>query len=306
MKFEEGIIGIILPVFGIVVKVIYDLFQQKLDSTEIIKKRLLKYFIASVCIVLLYFILVYGILNKNFLFKMPQSENEILLIIFISSFLYFYFNAVVSTFLMKHLLADDGSKLSNLINNIASKMRDQEIHKKRSKLMIVSQVIFLTVFFSLNSFFIKPKNFVVKDTVVKLDGETFVLPAKTTFKLCSKSNKNTDSNSESDYTFKSNDSMFTLPKCSKILLFEETDLKVVELKNDFITYSNQEEYINTLRWNNQTMVTLRKEVPVTLEKDTTVMISKNDNLLLESSFIHSVLLCISLIIYYIKDVFRKS
>lgn len=304
MKLEEGIIGIILPVFGIVLKVVYDLFQQKLDSTEIIKKRLLKYFIASVCIVLLYFILVYGILNKNFLFKMPQSDNAILLIIFISSMLYFYLNAVISTFVMKHLLADDNSKLSNLFNKITSKIGDNEINKKRSKLMLGSQAIFIILFFSLNYYFIQPKNFVTEDTVVNLNGETFLLPSKTTFKLRSKSNENTDADSKSAYIFKSNDSLFTLPKYSTITLFEETDLKVIELKNNFVPYSNQYGYIDTLWWNKHTMVTLKTELPVTLEKDTTVMILKKDNIL-QWSFIHSLFLCIGLIIYYSKDFFRK-
>ena len=303
MKLEEGIIGIILPIFGIVVKVIYDLFQQKLDSTEIIKKRLLKYFIASGCIVFLYFIIVYVILNKDFLFEIPQSDNEILLIIFISSMLYFYFNAVISTSVMKDLLASDDSKLSKLIkkliNMIKPKMREQAINKKRSFVMIASQVTFLIFFFCLNSYFIPPKNFVVKDTVVKLGEETFVLPSKTTFELCSKSNENTDSDSKSNYTFKFNDSKYTLPKCSKIILFKNTDLKVVKLKD-------KEGYVDTLRWNNQTIVTLRKKVTVTLENDTTVMRSQKDHILLTGVFSHHVMLCVGLIIYYSKDFFPKS
>lgn len=100
MDFKNGIVGIFLPIVGIILKIIYDFFQRKIEDKEIVKQRLVKYFIASICIVITYCFIVYGILNRNFLFKVSPTDSDILLSIFFSSMIYFYFNSIVSTFVM--------------------------------------------------------------------------------------------------------------------------------------------------------------------------------------------------------------
>lgn len=305
MEFNKGIIGIVIICLEIILNVVVDAFQKKL-SKEIIIKRLIKHSVASICIVFLYFTFVYGILNRNFLYKMSQSDNEILLIIFISSMAYFYLNAIISTFFMRRLSEVNNSKISKIINSVASQMGNYSINTKKSIFMIASQIVFFSLFIKMNDFLIQPKSVVAEDTIVKLCGETFVLPSNTTIKINWKSGQPTDSGQNSNYTFISNDAIFTLPKNSKITLFEKTDLKVLKLKNNFVTYREKDKYIDNLRWNNQTTVSLNKEVPVTVEKDAKFIISKQDKILLQWSFIHSCVLCWGLMIYYAKVFFQKS
>lgn len=118
MDFKDGIVGIFLPIVGIILKIIYDFFQRKIEDKEIVKQRLVKYFIASICIVITYFFIVYGILNRNFLFKVSPTDSDILLSIFFSSMIYFYFNSIVSTFVMEHLESSSTSKITKLIKRI--------------------------------------------------------------------------------------------------------------------------------------------------------------------------------------------
>lgn len=299
MNFKDGIVGIFLPIVGIILKIIYDFFQKKIEDKEIVKQRLVKYFIASICIVIIYFFVIYGILNRNFVFKVSPTESDILLSIFFSSMIYFYFNSIVSTFVMEHLETSSTSKITKLIKRIGIWVGNYTDKKRRSIIMIGFQFLFIILFSIMNGFYGTPKSVVVENTVVSNSKDIFELPAESTFKPIFKSGKPSNLNKNDSYEYKSQDNVYILPKGSKIKLFKWTELIIKKNENENIIYQKEnDEYLDKLKPSKKTTILLDKDIIVKLEKDSMIMLSKTDNIWLQLGFIHLILLCFSLAAYY--------
>lgn len=102
MDFNNGILYVFIALFTFLIDSAVKSLTDTADSSEIFKKRMRKYSIASLAIVSLYIILYY-FTTKTSKFNFTTKDGIMLLVVFCVSILYFYLNASISTLVKKWL-----------------------------------------------------------------------------------------------------------------------------------------------------------------------------------------------------------
>ena len=89
MDFNNGILYVFIALFTFLIDSAVKSLTDTADSSEIFKKRMRKYSIASLAIVSLYIILYY-FTTKTSKFNFTAKDGIMLLVVFCVSILYFY------------------------------------------------------------------------------------------------------------------------------------------------------------------------------------------------------------------------
>lgn len=284
MDFNNGILYVFIALFTFLIDSAVKTLTDTADSSEIFKKRMKKYSIASLAFVSLYFI-IYYFETKTSKFNFTKEDGIMLLVVFCVSILYFYLNASISTLVKKWLTK------KNWGQNLCFVM------------VGINIVIGLLIFFFAN-FQLTGKNYINKDTSAVIYSKNkdtnykVIIPKDTLFTMDYLTKDNSDDTTEliKMFDFQVNNSEFKIKKGTTIKLLketyiyynEETSLKLISndklSKSDFYT-------------NDNSVAKLNSEQEVELSEDSTVLL-KQQNSYIAISIIALYVQISSLIIYY--------
>lgn len=284
MDFNNGILYVFIALFTFLIDSAVKTLTDTADSSEIFKKRMKKYSIASLAFVSLYFI-IYYFETKTSKFNFTKEDGIMLLVVFCVSILYFYLNASISTLVKKWLTK------KNWGQNLCFVM------------VGINIVIGLLIFFFANSQ-LTGQNYINKDTravIYSKNKDTnykVIIPKDTLFTMDHLTKDNSDDTTEliKMFDFQVNNSEFKIKKGTTIKLLketyiyynEETSLKLISndklSKSDFYT-------------NDNSVAKLNSEQEVELSEDSTVLL-KQQNSYIAISIVALYVQISSLIIYY--------
>lgn len=284
MDFNNGILYVFIALFTFLIDSAVKTLTDTADSSEIFKKRMKKYSIASLAFVSLYIILYY-FATKTSKFKFTKEDGIMLLVVFCVSILYFYLNASISTLVKKWLTKKNwGQNLWFVMFGI-------------------NIVIGLLIFFFANSQ-LTGKNYINKDTTAVIYSKNkdtnykVIIPKDTLFTMDYPTKNESDDTTElfKMFDFQVNNSEFKIKKGTTIKLLEETyiyynnetSLKLISndklSKSDFYT-------------NDNSVAKLKSEQEVELSEDSTVLL-KQQNSYIAISIVALYVQIFSLLIYY--------
>lgn len=284
MDFNNGILYVFIALFTFLIDSAVKTLTDTADSSEIFKKRMKKYSIASLAFVSLYFI-IYYFETKTSKFNFTKEDGIMLLVVFCVSILYFYLNASISTLVKKWLTK------KNWGQNLCFVM------------VGINIVIGLIIFFFANSQ-LTGQNYINKDTRAVIYSKNkdknykVIIPKDTLFTMDHLTKDNSDDTTEliKMFDFQVNNSEFKIKKGTTIKLLketyiyynEETSLKLISndklSKSDFYTSDNS-------------VAKLNSEQEVELSEDSTVLL-KQQNSYIAISIVALYVQISSLIIYY--------
>lgn len=283
MDFSNGIVSLIIIFLGTVIQAILNLFKDEIESKELIKSRFRKYTFASISNVI-FWALIFIYLNRNFLDIIPKEANGILLYIFISSFVYLYLNATLSTI-------------------VAKKFKIWTPDFKRGS-FVLSMIAIQIIFSAITSLLILPfittgKNYVKEDTVVVIKSESYLLPKNSTFKFKYMRDEPQNKGNSNGINYKFSGSEYELSKNDVIILFEDTELKKLSTKNNNVLYKDGKKYAYAnIKSNDDTLVILNSDLEAKLDKTTSVYINNNQNIFTSYAFINIFVINLLMIMYY--------
>jgi membrane protein len=283
MDFNNGILYVFIALFTFLIDSAVKSLTDTADSSEIFKKRMRKYSIASLAIVSLYIILYY-FTTKTSKFNFTTKDGIMLLVVFCVSILYFYLNASISTLVKKWL---------------AKKNWDQNSCWVMFGFNIVTLIIII-VFANLQ---LTSQNYINRDTTAVIYSKNedtnykVIIPKDTLFTIDYSINK-PDNTSElvQMFDFQVNNSEYKIAKGTTIKLLggtylnynDETSLKLIIngklSKSDFYT-------------NDNSIAKLNSEQEVELSEDSTVLLKQQNSYITISVFALYAQIS-SLIIYY--------
>lgn len=283
MDFNNGILYVFIALFTFLIDSAVKSLTDTADSSEIFKKRMRKYSIASLAIVSLYIILYY-FTTKTSKFNFTTKDGIMLLVVFCVSILYFYLNASISTLVKKWL---------------AKKNWDQNSCWVMFGFNIVTLIIII-VFANLQ---LTSQNYINRDTTAVIYSKNedtnykVIIPKDTLFTIDYSINKpNNTSELVQMFDFQVNNSEYKIAKGTTIKLLggtylnynDETSLKLIIngklSKSDFYT-------------NDNSIAKLNSEQEVELSEDSTVLLKQQNSYITISVFALYAQIS-SLIIYY--------
>lgn len=283
MDFNDGILYVFIALFTFLIDSAVKSLTDTADSSEIFKKRMRKYSIASLAIVSLYIILYY-FTTKTSKFNFTTKDGIMLLVVFCVSILYFYLNASISTLVKKWL---------------AKKNWDQN----SCWVMFGFNIVTLIIIIVFSNFQLTSQNYINRDTTAVIYSKNedtnykVIIPKDTLFTIDYSINK-PDNTSElvQMFDFQVNNSEYKIAKGTTIKLLggtylnynDETSLKLMIngklSKSDFYT-------------NDNSVAKLNSEQEVELSEDSTVLLKQQNSYITISVFaLYAQIL--SLIIYY--------
>lgn len=284
MDFNKGILYVFIALFTFLIDSAVKSLTDTADSSEIFKKRMKKYSIASLTFVSLYFILYYfG--TKTSKFNFTKEDGIMLLVVFCVSILYFYLNATISTLVKKWLTKKNRGQSSCFV-------------------MMGFNIVILILIICFANFQLTGQNYINKDTMAVIYSKSkdtnykVIIPKDTLFTIDYPIKNESDDTTElvKMFDFQVNNSEFKIKKGTTIKLLQgtyiyynnETSLKLVSKdklsKSDFYT-------------NDNSVAKLNSEQEAELSEDSTVLL-KQQNFYITISIFALYGQILSLIIYY--------
>lgn len=214
MSFENGIVGLIIVLLGMLGDFVFNLFGEDIKDKALIKKRLRQSITVGIIFTTAW-ALIFAYFNKNRAEILSKEENEILLYTFISTMIFFYLTSSLYTLIYKKLYAKFKSKKSEEETHSVENGQndDEETHSvengqndensqseinvrneddifnlseryKVNVYMMFSLAFILIIIFTISNLLIpNPKSVTVEDSIVIIDKQKYILPKKTTFKF---------------------------------------------------------------------------------------------------------------------------
>lgn len=284
MDFNNGILYVFIALFTFLIDSAVKTLTDTADSSEIFKKRIKKYSIASLAFVSLYFILYY-FATKTSKFKFTKEDGIMLLVVFCVSILYFYLNASISTLVKKWLTKKNwGKKLCFVMFGI-------------------NIVIGVLIYFFANSQ-LTGKNYINKDTTAVICSKNkdtkykVIIPKDTLFTMDYTTKNESDDTTEllKMFDFQVNNSEFKIKKGTTIKLLEETYI-YYNNETSLNLISNDKLSKSDFYTNDNSVAKLKSEQEVELSEDSTVLL-KQQNSYIAISIVALYVQISSLLIYY--------
>ncbi|WP_455445001.1 hypothetical protein [Streptococcus salivarius] len=294
--FKNGIIYILGTLLVVIVDgVIKALTDDFKTAGTIAFKRLKKYGIASLLVVIIYMFIVYFVLNSNFKIPITTEDSLQLLFIFIDTFCLFYINAIISTFVMK---------LLERYPKIVEWVKPNHIECSRSIIMTVLIILMLAIFSIVNKAISFEKNYVVNDVAVLYNESNYTLPKDSPFEFEYTDNK--CGNKKSEYRYVTQNAEYKVMKETKLKLKRGTVLKLSEEKDEGIDFYNGDQVANAvIKTTKNSAVILEKDIDVVLQDDVVVNLNQT-NEYFNLFFINFAILEFSLVIYYVLNTQLKK
>ncbi|HFI0918938.1 TPA: hypothetical protein ACGOYJ_001667 [Streptococcus suis] len=283
MDFNNGILYVFIALFTFLIDSAVKSLTGMADSSELFKKRMRKYSIASLAIVFLYIILYY-FTTKTSKFNFTTEDGIMLLVVFCVSILYFYLNASISTLVKKWL---------------TKKNWDQKLWF----IMFGFNIVTLIFIFCFAKFQLTGQNYINKDTTAVILSKSkdtnykVIIPKDTLFTIDYPINKSNDTSELVQmFDFQVDNSEYKISKGTTIKLLKGTYLYYND-KTSLKLISNDKLSKIDFYTNDNSVAKLNNEQEVKLSENSTVLLKQRDSYLTISA-IALYAQIISLIIYY--------
>lgn len=284
MDFNNGILYVFIALFTFLIESAVKTLTDTADSSEIFKKRMKKYSIASLAFVSLYIILYY-FATKTRKFNFTKEDGIMLLVVFCVSILYFYLNASISTLVKKWLTKKNWGQKLWLV-------------------MLCFNIVILSLIYCFAKFQLTGQNYINKDTMAVIYSKNkdtnykVIIPKDTLFTTdYPKENKSDDTNELFQiFDFQVNNSEYKITKGTTIKLLQGTDL-YYNNETSLKLISNDKLSESDFYTNDNSVAKLNSEQEVELSEDSTVLL-KQQNSYITISIIALYVQILSLIIYY--------
>ena len=314
MSFENGIVGLILVLLGMLGDFVFNLFGEDIKNKTLIKKRLRQSITVGIIFTTAW-ALIFAYFYKNRAEIFSKEENEILLYTFISTTIFFYLTDILYTLIHKKQYAKFKSKQSEeeRHNAVNGQNDEEETHSEvnvhneddrfnlseRYKInlyMIFSLSFILFIIFTISNLLIpNPKSVTVEDSIVIIDKQKYILPKKTTFKFdYVPGDIKTETPRLFDYKY--DDTEYVLKKGTNIILFAGSELYKEEPEK--IIFKNNKQYADAeIMTNKNSVLSLNIDFKGYLLSDVRVKINESNPKAM-ITFFNCVVLALLLIIYY--------
>lgn len=291
MSLDNGILGLIAVLIGMLGELIFNLFGENIENKELIKKRIRHSLIVGIFLTIVW-ALIFAYFNKNRVELLSGEENKILLYIFVSVSIITYIIEVFST----------------LIHRIILKCSSKENKKNKSHESVGYLANFLTsiilgvvIFFLIKpiSNFVSPKipkSVTIEDSIVLIDNKEYILPKNTRFELNYVSD-NPGGKDHELYEYKYDNTEYVLEKGTIINLFENSELHKKE-PDKIVFQNNNNQYADAkIVTNENTVIKLKKDLNVSLKSDVRVKINNIDLITFYVAF-NFIVVTLLLIMYH--------
>ena len=314
MSFENGIVGLILVLLGMLGDFVFNLFGEDIKNKTLIKKRLRQSITVGIIFTTAW-ALIFAYFYKNRAEIFSKEENEILLYTFISTTIFFYLTDILYTLIHKKQYAKFKSKQSEeeRHNAVNGQNDEEETHSEvnvhneddrfnlseRYKInlyMIFSLSFILFIIFTISNLLIpNPKSVTVEDSIVIIDKQKYILPKKTTFKFdYVPGDIKTETPRLFDYKY--DDTEYVLKKGTNIILFAGSELYKEEPEK--IIFKNNKQYADAeIMTNKNSVLSLNIDFKGYLLSDVRVKINESNPKAM-ITFFNCVVLALLLIISY--------
>ena len=318
MSFENGIVGLIIVLLGMLGDFVFNLFGEDIKDKALIKKRLRQSITVGIIFTTAW-ALIFAYFNKNRAEILSKEENEILLYTFISTMIFFYLTSSLYTLIYKKLYAKFKSKKSeeethSVENGQNDENSQSEINvrneddifnlSERYKVnvyMMFSLAFILIIIFTISNLLIpNPKSVTVEDSIVIIDKQKYILPKKTTFKF-DYVTEGIKKETPRLFDYKYDNTEYVLKKGTNIILFAGSELYKED--SEKIIFKNNMQYADAkIMTNKNTVLNLNIDSRGYLLSDVRVKINESNQKTI-ISFFNCVVLTLLLIIYYCFEFF---
>ncbi|MFS9072533.1 hypothetical protein QM909_05850 [Streptococcus gordonii] len=331
MDFGSGILYVFIALLTFLVDSAIGSLTDAVESKDNFKKRIKKYSIASLIFVCLYFI-IYYLMTKTSKFNFTSEDGVALLIVFVTSILYFFLNATVSTFtkntlekrhvakikakeeakvkaeakskkIAESVTIESNDEIKSEAKALITKPKPKETDRRELLwvYMIIFNVLMIVAILLLNSILLRGNNYINKDTRATLtmgcEKYEIVIPKDTLFTVeYSAQNQKTNNPIDKIFNFQVNRSEYKMRKGTSITLLEDTFLQAgEELSINLV--NNKEVSDVDFYTNDKSAIKLKREKTVELSEDSVVLLQQQ-NSYLAIALVSLYTQILMLIIYY--------
>lgn len=319
MSFENGIVGLIIVLLGMLGDFVFNLFGEDIKDKALIKKRLRQSITVGIIFTTAW-ALIFAYFNKNRAEILSKEENEILLYTFISTMIFFYLTSSLYTLIYKKLYAKFKSKKSEEeTHSVENGQNDDEETQseinvrneddifnlseryKVNVYMMFSLAFILIIIFTISNLLIpNPKSVTVEDSIVIIDKQKYILPKKTTFKF-DYVTEGIKKETPRLFDYKYDNTEYVLKKGTNIILFAGSELYKED--SEKIIFKNNMQYADAkIMTNKNTVLNLNIDSRGYFLSDVRVKINESNQKTM-ISFFNCVVLTLLLIIYYCFEFF---
>ena len=288
MSFENGLIGLIVALLGMIGNFVFNLLGEEIDDKKLVKKRVKQSLIVGSIFTITYALLI-AYTNRNKAEIFSEEENIILLYTFISTTIFFYIIKAIHHLISEKICANTNSKKKKWL-------KETEIYPINLLTSFSIAIILLLILCIAKIIIVNPKSVTIEDSTISIQKIEYILPKNTTFQFNYVS-KNPDGEKNELYEYKYNNTEFVLKKGTCIKLFKNSELYKKE--SDNLIFKNNEQYADAkLMANKNSVLQLNKGETASLESDVRIKINKID-LNTISTILNCEILALILIFYYI-------
>lgn len=294
MSLDNGILGLIVVIIGMLGELIFNLFGENIENKELIKNRIRQSLIVGILLTIVW-ALFFAYFNKNRVELLSGEENKILLYIFVSASIITYIIEVCSTLIHRIIL-----KCSS------KKNKKNESHESVGYLsnFLTSILLGVVIIFLIKPIFNFvspkiPKSVTIEDSIILIENKEYILPKNTRFELNYVSVNPGGKNPEL-YEYKYDNTEYVLEKGTIINLFKNSELHKKE--PDKIVFQKNNQYADAkIVTNENTVIQLKKDLNVSLKSDVRVKINNIDLITFYVSF-NFIVVTLLLIMYHTLNV----
>lgn len=289
--FKDGILYILTPIgIGFVDFIIRMVTRGFEDTKSLFYERIKKYFIASLIIIFLYWIVI-SFFNRELQIQLSHEEKIQALIILLGSIGIFYVNAIISTIVMKLLI-----KYPSRVNP-----EKKETIRSRIMAVIVGLLLWITPF--LGNVMSVGKNVIANDVIVEYDKSDYKLIKGTSFDFKYEDNSNRKQNNGYSYVTKGNE--YKVVKGTKINIFRGTELKLEATTERPVAFYNNNKIAKAkILTTDKSSIQLEEDALIRLKCDALVNLNQT-NETVNLFFLQCQVVEFILILYYLLDAYKR-
>ena len=290
MSLENGMVGLILTLLGMLGNFIFNLFGEEIENKKLVKKRVKQSLITGSIYTIVWALLI-AYFNRYKAEILPDEENIFLLYTFISTTMFFYLVKGIHHLIYQLICVKSRSKKNNKIRT-----KESGIYLTNILTSISIAIILVLVVSIANLIIINPKSVTMEDSTIRIQKIEYILPKNTPFQF-NYVLKNPGGKKNALYEYEYNNTEYVLKKGTWIKLFPNSELHKKEPNS--IVFINNKQYADAkIIANENSVLQLNKGEVASLESDVRIKINYTDSNTI-NTILNFQMFALLLLLYYV-------
>lgn len=290
MSFENGMVGLILTLLGMLGNFVFNLLGEEIENKKLVKKRVKQSLITGSIYTIAWALLI-AYLNRYKAEIFPDEENIFLLYTFISTTMFFYLVKGIHHLIYQLICVKSKSKKNN-----KNRTKEPGIYLTNFLTSISIAIILYLVISIANLIIIDPKSVTMEDSTIRIQKIEYILPKNTPFQF-NYVLKNPGGKKNALYEYEYNNTEYVLKKGTWIKLFPNSELHKKE--PNCIVFINNKQYADAkIIANENSVLQLNKGEVASLESDVRIKINYIDSNTI-NTILNFQIFALLLFLYYV-------